>query len=150
MKNSCIMVSFASSSASLCISIISEAECFFFLLLTWAGSSSSLLTSSIFEVLARAFVHGRWGGLRGQLRLRCPCFLQVKHLPAFMSSILSSALILLALAWPGVVCHEPRYWSATDRYRATLLQGKQAQDASLCFPYRLGPGRPWEIHAVTL
>ena len=33
-------------------------------------------------------------------------------------------------------CHEPRYWSATDRYRATLLQGKQVQDASLWFPYR--------------
>ena len=28
-------------------------------------------------------------------------------------------------------CHEPRYWSATDWYKATLLQGKQAQDASL-------------------
>ena len=39
------------------------------------------------------------------------------------------------------ICHEPRYWSATDRYRATLLQGKQAQDASLWFPYRFRAGR---------
>ena len=37
-------------------------------------------------------------------------------------------------------CHEPRYWSATDQYRATLLQGKQAQDASLWFPYRFRAG----------
>ena len=51
MKNSCIMVSFALSSASLNISMISEAECFVFPLLTLAGSSSSLLTSSICEVL---------------------------------------------------------------------------------------------------
>ena len=47
-------------------------------------------------------------------------------------------------------CHEPRYWSAMDRYRATLLQGKQVQDVSLWFPYRLGPDGPWEIHTVTL
>ena len=38
-------------------------------------------------------------------------------------------------------CHEPRYWSATDQYRATLLQGKQAQDVSLWFPYRFRAGR---------
>ena len=38
-------------------------------------------------------------------------------------------------------CHEPRYWSATDRYRATLLQRKQVQDASLWFPYRVRAGR---------
>ena len=31
-----------------------------------------------------------------------------------------------------------------------LLQGKQAQDASLWFPSGVGPDRPWEIHAVTL
>ena len=82
------MVSFASSSASLNISMISEVECFFFPLLTWAGSSL-LLTSSIFKVLARVLVRGHWGGLWGQSRLRCPCFLQVKHLPAFISSVLS-------------------------------------------------------------
>ena len=28
-----------------------------------------------------------------------------------------------------------------DRYKATLLQGKQAQDASLGFPYWLRPGQ---------
>ena len=38
-------------------------------------------------------------------------------------------------------CHEPRYWSTTDRYRATLLQGKQVQDASLWFPYKFRAGR---------
>ena len=38
-------------------------------------------------------------------------------------------------------CHKPRYWSATDRYRATLLQGKQAQDMSLWFPYRFMGGQ---------
>ena len=104
MKNSCIMESFASSSASLSISIISEADGFFFPLLILVGSSLSLLNSSICEeVLVRALVHGHGGGLWGQLRLRCPCFLQVKHLPAFMSSAHSSASILLALAWPGVV-----------------------------------------------
>ena len=104
MKKSCMMESFASSSASLNISIISEAECFFFPLLTLAGSSSSLLTSSICaEVLARALVRERWGGLWGQSRLRCPCFLQVKHLPVFMSSARSSASILLTLVRPGVV-----------------------------------------------
>ena len=97
------MESFASSSASLKISIISEAEGFFFALLTLVGSSSSLLTSSILEVLVQAFVRCCQGGLWGQSRLRCPCFLQVKHLPAFMSSVLSSASIFLALARPGVV-----------------------------------------------
>ena len=103
MKNSCMIEFFASSSASLRISIISEAEGFFFLLLTLVGSSSSLLTSSILEVLARALVRCCRGGLWGQSQLRCPCFLQVKHLPAFMSSVLSSASIFLALARPGVV-----------------------------------------------
>ena len=98
------MESFASSSASLSMSIISEAECFFFPLLTLAGSSSSLLTSSICEdMLVRALVRGCRGGLWGQSRLRCPCFLQVKHLPAFMSSVRSSASIFLALACLGVV-----------------------------------------------
>ena len=97
------MESFALSSASLKISMISEAEGFFFPLLTLAGSSSSLLTSSILEVLARALVRCCQGGLWGQSRLRCPCFLQVKHLPAFMSSVLSSASIFLTLARPGVV-----------------------------------------------
>ena len=38
-------------------------------------------------------------------------------------------------------CHEPRYWSAMDQYKATLSQGKQAQDVSLWFPYRLRTGR---------
>ena len=38
-------------------------------------------------------------------------------------------------------CHEPRYWSATDRYRTTLLQRKRAQDAFLWFPYRFRAGR---------
>ena len=38
-------------------------------------------------------------------------------------------------------CHKPRYWSTTDRYKATLLQGKQAQDTSLWFPYRFRAGR---------
>ena len=38
-------------------------------------------------------------------------------------------------------CHEPRYWSTTDWYKATLLQGKQAQDTSLWFPYSLGARR---------
>ena len=99
-----MMESFASSSASLNMSIISEVECFFFPLLTLAASSSSLLTSSICaEVLARVLVRGHWGGLWGQSRLRCPCFLQVKHLPAFISSAHSSASILLTLARPGVV-----------------------------------------------
>ena len=37
-------------------------------------------------------------------------------------------------------CHEPRYWSTTDQYNTTLLQQKQAQDASLGFPYWLRPG----------
>ena len=96
------MESFASSSASLSISMISEAECFFFPLLTLAGSSSSLLTSSICELLACVLVQGR-GGLWGQSRLRCPCFLQVKHLPAFISSVLSTASIFLALVRPRVV-----------------------------------------------
>ena len=36
-------------------------------------------------------------------------------------------------------CHEPRYWSAMDWYKATLLQGKQAQDMSLGYPCRLRP-----------
>ena len=103
MKNSCMIESFASLSASLRISIISEAEGFFFPLLTLVGSSSSLLTSSILEVLAQALVRCCRGGLWGQSRLRCPCFLQVKHLPAFMSSVLSSASIFLALVRPGVV-----------------------------------------------
>ena len=39
---------------------------------------------------------------------------------------------------PG--CHKPRYWSAMDRYRATLLQRKQVQDMSLWFPYRFRAG----------
>ena len=34
-------------------------------------------------------------------------------------------------------CHKPRYWSVTDWYKATLLQGKQVQDTSLWFPYQL-------------
>ena len=38
-------------------------------------------------------------------------------------------------------CHEPRYWSTMDQYKATLSQGKQAQDTSLWFPYRLRAGR---------
>ena len=38
-------------------------------------------------------------------------------------------------------CHEPRYWSTTDQYKATLSQGKQAQDAPLWFPYRLRAGQ---------
>ena len=97
------MESFVSLSASLRISIISEVEGFFFLLLTLAGSSSLLLTSLILEVLARALVCGHWGGLCGQSQLRCPCFLQVKHLPVLMSSVLSSVSIFLALARPGVV-----------------------------------------------
>ena len=41
----------------------------------------------------------------------------------------------------GSVCHKPRYWSTTDQYKATLSQGKQSQDASLWFPYRLRAGR---------
>ena len=41
--------------------------------------------------------------------------------------------------WHG--CHEPRYWSMTDQYNATLLQGKQVQDMSLWFPYQLRPGQ---------
>ena len=54
-----MMESFASLSASLNMSIILEAECFFFPLLTLAGSSSLLLTSSIWEeVLACALVRG--------------------------------------------------------------------------------------------
>ena len=101
--HSCIIVSFALSSASLSISIISEAKCFFFLLLTLAGSSSLLLTSSICEVLACALVCGRGGGFWGQSWLRCPCFLQVKHLPVRMSSVLSSASTLLAWMWSRVV-----------------------------------------------
>ena len=56
------MVSFVSSSASLSISMISEADSFFFLLLTLVGSSSLLLTSSIREVLEHALVHGHGGG----------------------------------------------------------------------------------------
>ena len=39
------------------------------------------------------------------------------------------------------LCHKPRNWSMTDWYKATLLQGKQAQDASLGFPYQPRPGR---------
>ena len=102
--NSWMMESFDLSSASLSISMISEAVCFFFPLLTLAGSLSSLLTSSICEeVPARALVHGCWGGFCGQSQLRCPCFLQVKYLPAFMSLVRSSASILLALAQPVVV-----------------------------------------------
>ena len=66
MKNSCIIESFASSSASLRISMISEAEGFFFPLLTLVGSSSSLLTSSILEVLARTLVCCRRGGVTNQ------------------------------------------------------------------------------------
>ena len=104
MKNSWIMESLASLSASLSMSIISEADGFFFPLLTLAGSSSSLLTSSICEdVLARALVQEHGGGLWGKSRLRCPCFLQVKHLPAFISSACSSPSILRTLTRPGVV-----------------------------------------------
>ena len=96
--------SFASSSASLSMSIILEVDGFFFLLHTLAGSSSLLLTSSICdEVLVHALVCGHWGGLWGQSQLRCPCVLQVKHLPAFISSTRLSASILLTLVWPGVV-----------------------------------------------
>ena len=44
-------------------------------------------------------------------------------------------------AQPGkTICHKPRYWSTMDQYRATLLQRKQAQDASLWFPYRFRAG----------
>ena len=103
MKNSCIMESFVSSSASLKISMISEVEGFFFPHLTLVGSSSSLLTSLILKVLVCALVLGRGGTLWGQSRLRCPYFLQVKHLPVLMSSVLSSASIFLALVHPGVV-----------------------------------------------
>ena len=91
------MVSFTLSSASLSISMISEVERFFFLLLTLASSSSLLLTSLICEVLACALVWGHGGGLWGQSRLRCPCFLQVKHLLAFISSVLSC---LCQFSWP--------------------------------------------------
>ena len=98
------MESFASLSASLSMSIISEGDGFFFPLLNLAGSLSSLLTSLICEeVLVHVLVHGCWGGLWGQSRLRCPCFLQVKHLPAFISSAHLSASILLTLARPRVV-----------------------------------------------
>ena len=38
-------------------------------------------------------------------------------------------------------CHEPRYWSATDRYRVTLSQRKRARDVSLRFPYRFRAGQ---------
>ena len=38
-------------------------------------------------------------------------------------------------------CHELRYWSTMDQYKATLLQGKQAQDTFLWFPYRFRAGR---------
>ena len=38
-------------------------------------------------------------------------------------------------------CHEPGYWSMMDQYKVTLLQGKQAKDVSLWFPYRLRAGR---------
>ena len=37
-------------------------------------------------------------------------------------------------------CHEPRYWSAMDWYKDTLLQEKQVQDVSLWFPYRFRAG----------
>jgi hypothetical protein len=62
------------------------------------GVSSFSLVSSVvsWEVLACALVRGcgsRWG----QLRLRCPCFRQVKHLPSFMSSAFSLVVICLAL-----------------------------------------------------
>ena len=41
----------------------------------------------------------------------------------------------------SAMCHEPRYWSAMDWYRVTLLQRKRAQDTSLWFPYRFRAGR---------
>ena len=44
------------------------------------------------------------------------------------------------VALQNYLCHEPRYWSTTDQYKATLLQGKQAQDTSLWFPYRFRAG----------
>ena len=47
----------------------------------------------------------------------------------------------LSEEWPSATYHEPRYWSATDQYKATLLQGKQAQDAPLWFPYRFRAGQ---------
>ena len=40
-------------------------------------------------------------------------------------------------------CQKPRYWSAMDRYKATLSQGKQVQDVSLWFPYR--PRAGWTM-----
>ena len=40
-----------------------------------------------------------------------------------------------------ILCHKPRYWSVTDWYKDTLLQGKQAQDASLWFSYRFRAGQ---------
>ena len=58
---------------------------------------------------------------------------------------LTTQVTNLTTATPAAVaatrCHEPRYWSATDQYRATLLQGKRVQDTSLWFPYKVRAGR---------
>ena len=83
MKNSCMMESFTSSSASLRISMISEAEGFFFPLLTLVGSSSSLLTSSILEVLARALVRCCQGGSLGAVATKVSLFFAGKTLACF-------------------------------------------------------------------
>ena len=64
-------------------------------------ASSSEYSSSRFPLA--------WEGLSGQLRLRCPCFLHLKHRPSFQSFSLSSSLrggrvlVAQALTCLGVV-----------------------------------------------
>ena len=65
----------------------------------------------------------------------------VLHSPSSTLSPTLNSTHMSNAAHTEPTCHEPRYWSATDRYRVTLLQRKRAQDASLWFPYRFRAGR---------
>ena len=60
-----------------------------------------------------------------------------------MTNILSpiNKIIVNSCLLFSTMCHEPRYWSTMDQYKAILSQRKQVQDVSLWFPYRLRAGR---------
>src|ERR1700761_1949216 len=107
-----MMVSFTSSSASVMSRMISWAVVFFLAkngfvclsggleVVAWMVSSSDSSSSGFPLAL---------DGLSGQLVLRCPCFLHLKHRPSFRSFSRSSSLrggrvlVARALTLPGVV-----------------------------------------------